>query len=121
VGVLNGNDPRIASLAELCDGEVLFYAQVGEEGLPEAVSDHLAEGGRAALLKGGRVVLAHGSSGANEVFSLDLEGILRRRGRSDAAALKEALLAAVATAWAFGISPELIAAGVETFDFDLAH
>jgi cyanophycin synthetase len=30
--------------------------------------------------------------------------------------LAEALLAAVAAAWAFGISPELIGAGVETFD-----
>jgi hypothetical protein len=31
-------------------------------------------------------------------------------------ALAEALLAAVAAAWPFGISPELIGAGVETFD-----
>jgi cyanophycin synthetase len=116
VGVLNGNDPRIAALAELCDGEVLFYAQVGDGGLPTVVAEHLAEGGRAALLRGGRVVLASGSGGGSELFSLDLEGILRRRSHAGDSALSEALLAAVAAAWAFGISPELIAAGIETFD-----
>ena len=31
------------------------------------------------------------------------------------------LLAAVAAAWAFGISPELIGAGIETFDLTTAH
>jgi cyanophycin synthetase len=121
VGVLNGNDTRIAALAELCDGEVMYFARVDDSGMPTVVAEHLAEGGRAALLRNGRVVLAQGSGGASELFSFDLEGILRRRSRAGDPALSDALLAAVAAAWAFGISPELIAAGIETFDIDLAH
>lgn len=116
VGVLNANDPRITELADLCDGEILLYAVEGGGGDPQVLRDHGLEGGRAVLLRNGRVVLV---TGASEHPGPDLHGILTRHGHGgpdQLAALSEALLAAVAAAWAFGISPELIAAGVETFD-----
>jgi cyanophycin synthetase len=123
VGVLNAADPRITELAELCDGEILLYAIEGPSGLPEALRDHVAEGGRAAVLRGGRVMLITGPS---EQPGPDVVGVLRRHGHGTDAgggggALAEALLAAVAAAWAFGISPELIGAGIETFDLGAAH
>jgi len=49
VGVLPGDDDRVAALAELCDGEVLFYGRLGTEGPGPRVAQHLARGGRAAL------------------------------------------------------------------------
>jgi cyanophycin synthetase len=58
----------------------------------------------------------HLLSTAGELPGLDLAGLLARRGLADEATA-EALLAATAAAWAFGISPELIAAGIETFEF----
>ncbi|MCA6218578.1 cyanophycin synthetase [Ideonella sp. B7] len=117
VGVLNGNDARIAEMAGLCDGEVLFYATAGADGLPGPVADHLAQGGRAAVMDGQRVSLR---SGHAEQGAVDLGQILRRRGQMAGEARLQSLLAVVATAWAFGISPELIAAGIETFELPLA-
>ncbi|MFZ2987526.1 cyanophycin synthetase [Ideonella sp.] len=117
VGVLNAGDPRIAEMAELCDGDVLMYAMDTGAELPAGLRDHLAEGGRAAILRQGRVMLATGSA---EQPGPDLAGILARRGMVLDEALSEALLAAVAAAWAFGISPELIAAGIETFELPAA-
>ena len=112
VGVLNAADPRIAGMAELCDGEVVLYA-AGDA--PAALTEHVARGGRAVVLRQGRPVLLHAGT---EQFGLDLAGLLARRGHAGDAALLEALLAAVATAWAFGITHELIAAGIETFDIE---
>ena len=115
VGVLNAADPRIAELAELCDGEVLLYAIEGADGLPAALTEHTAQGGRAAVLRDGRVQLL---STQADLPGLDIAGLLARHGQTGATAdagLHEALLAAVAAAWAFGISPDLIAAGLETF------
>ncbi|MFZ5550539.1 MAG: cyanophycin synthetase [Pseudomonadota bacterium] len=121
VGVLNAADPRVAELAELCDGEILLYAVEGAEGDPQVLRDHCLEGGRAAVLREGKVVLL---TGASEHAGPDLHGILQRHGHGGAdeiGPLAEALLAAVAAAWAFGISPELIGAGVETFDLGPAR
>ncbi len=118
VGVLNANDPRITELGELCDGEIMLYAVEGPAGDPPALRDHCLEGGRAAVLRSGRVLLL---TGASEHAGPDLASILQRHGHGGNAGLAEALLAAVAAAWAFGISPELIAAGVETFDLGPAR
>ena len=50
VGVLNANEPRVAEMAELCDGEVLMYAVAEPTALPAVLQTHLADGGRAAVL-----------------------------------------------------------------------
>jgi cyanophycin synthetase len=110
VGVLNAAEPRIADMAELCDGEVVFYA-TGEA--PPVLTEHVAQGGRAVVMRHGHPVLLAASG---EQVGLDLAGLLARRGHAGDAGLLEALLAAVATAWAFGITHELIAAGIETFE-----
>ena len=114
-GVLNAEDERIAGMAELCDGDVVLYARDLGQGLPAALVEHVAGGGRAAVLRSGRIWL---QSPQGEQFGLDLDGLLTRKGRPGDATLAEALLAVVATAWAYGITPELIAAGIETFEPD---
>ena len=110
--VLNAGDERVAALAELCDGEVVFY----EAGAPGAtIASHREAGGRAVFVQGGRIVLARGTC---ETALGDGDG--ERVARIGVAAGALAVLpAAVAAAWALGIAPELIAAGIETFEFKL--
>lgn len=99
VGVLNADDPRIAALAEYCDGSVLLYATD-----PAALAAHREAGGRALLARAGRVLLCEGAT----------ETPLTLRGTGRPA--PEVLLPAVAAAWACGLAPALLAAGVDTFD-----
>ncbi|HEY1393138.1 MAG TPA: cyanophycin synthetase [Methylibium sp.] len=110
--VLNAADPRVADLAELSDGEVIFYAQDAQ---CEALAAHRAQGGRAVFAKDGRVILA---SGVGETPCATLSGGSKRRRKEIA---PEALLAAVAAAWGLGIAPELIAAGIETYAPDASQ
>ena len=116
-GVLNADDEQVAGLAELCDGAVVLYAQEQQGQRSAVVQAHLARGGRAAVLRQGRVVLV---TPQGEQVALDLAGLLVRKGCGGDAGLAEALLAAVTTAWAYGITPDLIAAGIETFDLQPA-
>lgn len=99
VGVLNADDPRIAALAEYCDGSVLLYATD-----PAALAAHREAGGRALLARAGSVLLCEGAT----------ETPLTLRGTGRPA--PEVLLPAVAAAWACGLAPALLAAGVDTFD-----
>jgi len=117
VGVLNAADPRLVEMADLCDGEVIFYDT--DHANPVLVA-HRAKGGRTVSVDGHHVVLGH--NGHVMVPCADLNGAAARRLASTAAdqplsgASVRSLLAAVAAAWALGISPELIGAGLETFD-----
>lgn len=107
--VLNADDPLVAEMAPLCDGEVLFYGLDAE--LP-ALAEHRAAGGRAVFLRGTQVVLARG---ADEQLLGGLDAFpAARAGQSPVAV--ESLLAAVGAAWALGLAPELIRAGAGTFD-----
>lgn len=108
--VLNAAHPRLVDMAELSDGEVVFYAEDGEL---EALQHHRDRGGRAVFLRNGAAVLAQGPA---ETSGANLAALQRRFGDSGDAST---LLAAVATAWALGISPELIAAGLDTFSPEL--
>jgi len=103
VAVLNGADERVAALGELCDGEVILYA--ADPQTPALVA-HRAKGGRAVYVQDGRPVLANG--GATRLSPLSR---LARVVTAD-----DTLLAAIATAWALDIPPDLIIAGIQTFD-----
>ena len=119
--VLNADDSRVLAMAELCDGQVILY---GHEGDSPALAAHRAQGGRAVFAKKGLAVMATGPS---EVTGAHVEALVkrmnaRRTAPENAAALiaVETVLAAVATAWALGIVPELISAGMDTFAVDVA-
>ena len=108
--VLNAADEQVLAMAELCDGDVLLYATHGD--LP-ALQLHLSKGGRAVFQRGHSIVFAQ--AGAHTEW-LDLQRDLRAGARTVAV---PSLLAACAAAWALGLSPDMIAAGIETFEPDL--
>ena len=109
VAVLNAADSRLVEMAELCDGDVIFFGLSAD--LP-AIATHRAAGKRAVFVRDGKVVLATGNS---ETALTDVSAIpLTYAGR--VAFQIENVLAAVATGWALGISNDLIRAGIVTFD-----
>jgi cyanophycin synthetase len=103
--VLNAADPAVAALAELCDGRVIFYA-LDEHN--EFMARHRAAGERIVFVRDGRIVLAEGE---RETPLLELSKIKPSTGKHP-----ETLLAATAAAWALGVAPDLICAGLRTFD-----
>jgi cyanophycin synthetase len=108
VGVLNADDETIAGLAELCNGEVLMYAQAFQN---KAITEQLAQGRRAVFCRDGHVVLARGDQ-ENPLFHLELPAIAQLLQSSLSLST---LLAAVAAAWALDIAPLLIRAGLKNF------
>jgi len=113
VAVLNADDPLAAQMADLCDGEVIYFARDAK--LP-VVEEHLKRGGRAVVVAVGSLVLATGSAQvpvARQVAIKMLEGSLPEDKKL------EHILAAVAVGWALGISPELMRAGIKNFNVNL--
>ncbi len=115
-GVLNADVGPVAELAELCDGEVLLYSTHADHPRVAAHRASARQGGsggegRAVFLRGDQVVLATGASERvlGTLGALALPGGVR----PDPAAL----LAAIAAVWAMDLTPELIAAGIKTFEY----
>lgn len=107
VGVLNADEPAVADLAELCDGQVVFYSQDANH---PVIAAHRAQGGRAVVLQGDAVLLLQGNQEQRLGSSASLRPV---QGPAPDLA---SLLAAIATAVALDITPELIGAGIKTFD-----
>jgi cyanophycin synthetase len=110
--VLNAAIPQVADLAPLSDGAVVLYAQ--DATLPAIVEHRAKDNGRAVVVKNGRVVLATGS--AEHVLGALADLTF---GRQAVVPDTDTLLAAVGTAWALDIAPDLIGAGIKTFEPDL--
>jgi cyanophycin synthetase len=117
VAVLHAADARLVEMADLCDGEVIFYDV--DQHSPVMVA-HRAKGGRTVSVEDHHVLLTH--NGHAPVRCIDLDSASARRVMGGLTkhplpgAGVQALLAAVAVAWALDISPELMTAGMETFD-----
>jgi cyanophycin synthetase len=103
--VLNATDPDVVKLAELCDGRVIYYALDEHDAV---LARHRGIGERVAFVRDGRLMLAEG---ADETPLLDLAKIKPATARHP-----ESLVAAAAAAWALGVPPDLICAGLRTFD-----
>ncbi|WP_237269476.1 cyanophycin synthetase [Pseudothauera hydrothermalis] len=104
--VLNADCEICASLAELCDGDVLLYSTDPRHALAEA---HIADGRRFLTLEGQQVVLLQGSR-LTPLASLEQPGVAALLGRIGVTTL----LAALGTAVALDLPAELIRAGIET-------
>ena len=78
--------------------------------------NHCEQGGLAVWLRQGGLVLV---TGTTEVVCLDLAS-LGGKFLNFATNVQATLLAASATAWALGLSPELIAAGLRAFETGLS-
>lgn len=105
--VLNADDEICAGLAELCDGDVIFYSQTDHHDLMAA---HCDAGRRFLLVQQGQVVLWRNHS-ATPLLDLSHPAV--------AALLQNclslsALLAAVGAALALDLPPPLVRAGMET-------
>jgi cyanophycin synthetase len=103
--VLNAANPDVVEMAELCDGKVIFYAE--DPNLP-AMAAHRAAGERTVFLRDGSIVLAEGET---ETVVLKLAKL-----KPPTAAHPENVLAAVAATWALDVTPDLIGAGLRSFD-----
>lgn len=111
VGVLNADDPQCVQMAELCDGQVIFFS---EDPNSEVIKAHLQNSGRAVLVGKQQITLKSGM--------LDQKSIpVPRHSESDATAPWKGmnLGAAIAAAWALDIPFNVIEAGAETFVPDL--
>ena len=106
VAVLNAADDGAASMAQLCDGGVIFY---GIDADVAALAAHRQAGGRAVFLQDGSFVLADGGETVAVLPASCLP--------TDEEECREAVLAALAAGWALGLSPDLIAAALRTFEW----
>ncbi len=103
VAVLNAADARVAELASLCDGSVIFFAASASIA---AIATHLEVGQRAVFLRDDQIVLA---SGKEEI-------LIPNTTQNHASLNIEIVLAAIAAAWALGVSPDLMRVGIESFE-----
>lgn len=111
VAVLNADDPMVASMAELSDGEVIFF---GTDAALPLIVEHRRHGGRAVVVRDDQIVLAAASL---EAPLVPLAAVpLIQTGRE----YLPGILAALAASWALGLTPELLRAGIETFRIDTA-
>lgn len=112
--VLNADDPLVADMASLSDGEVVFFSCKPDSAL---VAEHLAAGGRAVFVRNGDVIQAHGKEEL-KVSSVDAIPLTE----NGAVAYQVGnVLAAVGATWALGISPDVIRAGIELFGTERAE
>lgn len=103
--VLNASDPKVVELARLCDGRIVFY---GQDSQAQLIRDHLQNGERAVFLRNDVIVLAQGG---DDMALLPLNSLKPAKAEKP-----EMVMAAVAAAWALNITPELIGAGLRTFE-----
>jgi cyanophycin synthetase len=111
VGVLNADDPLCVQMAELCDGQVIYFSENPDS---EVVKTHLQNGGRVVMVGKQQITLKSGK--------LDQKAIpIPHHSEPDTNSPWKAmnLGAAIAAAWALDIPFNVIEAGVETFVPDL--
>jgi cyanophycin synthetase len=107
--VLNAEDERVAELASLCDGEVIFFALDGNNAVLRA---HLTEGSRAVFVRDGQIILA--GSGGETVLIGNVTIPVMSSQKTTLYIVN--VLAAIGAAWALDIPLKLIRVGVEAFD-----
>ena len=115
VAVLNAADPMAVEMAPLCDGQVIFIAT--DPTLP-TISNHLAAGGRAVLIREGQIVLAMSTE---TTVIAPLASIPLLVAGADPARIVS-VLSAIAAAWGLGIASHVIRTAIETYpneSFDL--
>ena len=101
--VINAHDPAAAELADLCDGEVIYY---GTDATLPALEAHRAQGGKAVLCLNGQLLQATGEQ-TRPVFEQQAPNVTPNE------LTTQVLLATVATAWALNIPLTVVRAGIE--------
>ena len=107
--VLNAEDAAVVDLAELSDGEVIYYARDAHN---VVIGKHREADGRAVYTQGGEVILARGNT-ETVLLQLDFPPIAKLLNNGGLSLPH--VLAAVAVAWALDLTPELIRAGLKNY------
>ena len=108
VGVLNADDPHVASMAQYCDGSIIFYSPSCDS---LVIAAHLVEGKRAVFIDQNIVITADAASQQKLISLTELSAYADPQNTE----ARRELLAAVATTWALGISSETIRNGLRSF------
>ncbi len=111
--ILNATDPRVVEMAELSDGEVIYYAIDPDT---PAIVEHRKADGRSVYVRDGYLTLAMGEDEEPLIETIAFIGT--PKGCADFEV--ENLLAAVAAAWALDLSPDLLCTGISTYEADEA-
>ena len=106
--VLNADDEAVIKMAELSDGEVIFFSKYGPN---EHTKKHLDKGGRALFTENNMIILATG----NDYYSLISTANIPLLQASSKTNTLESILAAVAAAWSLNTPKDIIAAGLQTY------
>ncbi len=106
--VLNAADPLVVDMKKWCKGQVVYFAI--DPANPVLV-EHLAQGGLAATLRDGWIVLCDGPR-ETRLAHLDRVPLVHRGLVSFQV---ENVLASAAAAWRLGVPLELVRLGLETF------
>jgi cyanophycin synthetase len=100
----------VANMAELCDGEVIFFTQDSSSSIAQ---EHLKNGGRIVVIGNQQITL---KSGKHDQKSIPVPH--HSEPNADAPWKPMNLGAAIAAAWALEIPFNVIEAGAETFVSD---
>jgi cyanophycin synthetase len=106
--VLNADDEAVVKMAELSDGEVIFFSKYGPN---EHTKKHLQKGGRALFTENNMIILATGSDRYPLISTANIP-LLQASSKTNTL---ESILAAVAAAWSLNTPKDIIAAGLQTY------
>jgi len=106
--VLNAADPLVVGMKKWCKGQVVYFALDPAHPL---IVEHLAQGGLAATVRDGWIVLCDGPR-ETRLAHLDRVPLVHRGLVSFQV---ENVLAAAAAAWRLGVPLELVRLGLESF------
>ena len=110
--VLNAEDELVADFADLCDGEVIFFAV--NPANPTLLA-HLAAGKRGVTVADKRIVLRSGADEIRLSRLVDAPYIGKAKQPKNIANV----LAGIAGGWALGLSKEVMSTGIKTFGLEL--
>ncbi len=106
--VLNADDEAVVKMAELSDGEVIFFSKYGPN---EHTKKHLQKGGRALFTENNMIILATGSDQYPLISTANIP-LLQASSKTNTL---ESILAAVAATWSLNTPKDIIAAGLQTY------
>jgi cyanophycin synthetase len=108
MAILNADDGRIAELAQYCDGQITWLSLTDHS---ERRQPNLAQAHRLVCLTDGRITLTQNTQ---THLLCSLEAVSTAQNGFDASQSYN-VLAAAAAAWALGLTPDLIQAGLLGF------
>lgn len=111
MAVLNADDERVIDLARFCDGQITLFSKQANL---KALTEHISTGGRAVFIDHNQLILAQNTQRIN---LCEIAMIPVTEQATNVSQIYN-VMAAAACAWALGLSPDLIEAGLISFVAD---